>query len=844
MTSTENIKVKSISEEMKEAYLDYAMSVIIGRALPDVRDGLKPVHRRILYAMHEIGMTSFKKSARIVGAVLGQYHPHGDAAIYDSVVRMTQEFSLRYPLIDGQGNFGSIDGDSAAAMRYTEARLAKIAKELLEDINKDTVEMVPNFDDSLKEPVVLPAKLPNLLINGASGIAVGMATNIPPHNLTEVINGIIATIKNPEITNNELMEYIKGPDFPTGGIIKGIKGIREAYNEGKGKIILQAKYEFEEFKTNRIRIIITEIPYMVNKSKLIEKIADLVLNKKIDGITDIRDESDRKGMRIVIELRSGINPDIIINNLYIHTPLRTTFGINNLVLVPSTDKKLVPRTLQLKELIEEYIKHREEVITRRTEFDKNKAEKRIHILKGLIVAINNIDDVVRILKDSKSIEKAKEKLRLLEDEDHVKISEKQVEAILRMQLQQLVKLERDKIDNELKELSGKVKEFDIILKDRKRLHDEIIKELKDLNEKYGDKRRTVIEPGELFIENRAELIPEENVVFLLTQEGYVKSIAIESYRSQKRGGKGMTAMKIGEEDEISEIFACSNHDKMCFFTNKGKVYTINVFDIPTTKKRLTRGTIINKLLQLDPDEKINAVLPVKLEDFDKNYFLTIVTKQGIIKKTEIQNLKNVRRSGIIIITLKENDDLIDVKMTNGNNDIIIGTKNGFAIRFNESEVRSTGRTSQGVIGIDLRSNDEVVEMAIVKDSSSLLTITSKGYGKRTEFKKYSRIHRGGKGVLNIQIHSKDEKVVSIKSVKDNDEIMLMTYNGNIIRIPVSDIRIIGRRTHGVTLIRFSKDNKDDRVVAVARIDESLIPQEVEEIAEDIDFSDFFEDGDE
>jgi len=844
LTSTENIKVKSISEEMKEAYLDYAMSVIIGRALPDVRDGLKPVHRRILYAMHEIGMTSFKKSARIVGAVLGQYHPHGDAAIYDSVVRMTQEFSLRYPLIDGQGNFGSIDGDSAAAMRYTEARLAKIAKELLEDINKDTVEMVPNFDDSLKEPVVLPAKLPNLLINGASGIAVGMATNIPPHNLTEVINGIIATIKNPEITNNELMEYIKGPDFPTGGIIKGIKGIREAYNEGKGKIILQAKYEFEEFKTNRIRIIITEIPYMVNKSKLIEKIADLVLNKKIDGITDIRDESDRKGMRIVIELRSGINPDIIINNLYIHTPLRTTFGINNLVLVPSTDKKLVPRTLQLKELIEEYIKHREEVITRRTEFDKNKAEKRIHILKGLIVAINNIDDVVRILKDSKSIEKAKEKLRLLEDEDHVKISEKQVEAILRMQLQQLVKLERDKIDNELKELSGKVKEFDIILKDRKRLHDEIIKELKDLNEKYGDKRRTVIEPGELFIENRAELIPEENVVFLLTQEGYVKSIAIESYRSQKRGGKGMTAMKIGEEDEISEIFACSNHDKMCFFTNKGKVYTINVFDIPTTKKRLTRGTIINKLLQLDPDEKINAVLPVKLEDFDKNYFLTIVTKQGIIKKTEIQNLKNVRRSGIIIITLKENDDLIDVKMTNGNNDIIIGTKNGFAIRFNESEVRSTGRTSQGVIGIDLRSNDEVVEMAIVKDSSSLLTITSKGYGKRTEFKKYSRIHRGGKGVLNIQIHSKDEKVVSIKSVKDNDEIMLMTYNGNIIRIPVSDIRIIGRRTHGVTLIRFSKDNKDDRVVAVARIDESLIPQEVEEIAEDIDFSDFFEDGDE
>ncbi|MHA1751858.1 MAG: DNA gyrase subunit A [Candidatus Helarchaeota archaeon] len=817
------LNVKAITEEMKDAYMDYSMSVIIGRALPDVRDGLKPVHRRILYAMHEIGMTNFKKSARIVGAVLGQYHPHGDTAIYDAVVRMTQDFSLRYPLIDGQGNFGSIDGDTAAAMRYTEARLSAISKEMLEDIDKDTIDMTPNFDDTLKEPTVLPAKVPNLLINGASGIAVGMATNIPPHNLSEVINGIIATINNPDITNDELMEYIKGPDFPTGGVIKGIKGIRDAYNQGKGKIFIQGQYFVENFKGgDRKRIIITEIPYMVNKSKLIEKIAELVINKKITGISDIRDESDRNGMRIVIELKSGVNPDIVINNLYTHTNLRTTFGVINLVLVKSNDGKLVPRILKLNELIKEYIKHRVEVIERRTKYEKNKAEKRIHTLEGLIFAINHIDRVIEILKSSPSTEAARISLKSIKGVGQTELTDKQINAIFDMRLQQLIKLEKDKLINELNDLKKKVKEFNIILTSEDKLNEVIIKELKELDKKYGDKRRTEIDIEDYFIESPGELIPEEKVVFLLTREGYVKSISIESYKSQKRGGKGMTAMKIGDEDEINEIFACSNHDKMFFFTNKGKVFSINVYEIPPSKKRMTKGIIVNKLVHLDKDEKINAVLPVKEEDFNEDYYLTIATKFGLIKKTEIKKLKNIRQNGIIIITLKEGDDLIDVKMTNGENDIILGTKNGFVIRFNESEVRPTGRTSQGVIGIDLRPGDEVIEMAIVNNLGSLLTITSTGFGKRTTFKKYNRIHRGGKGVFNIQLRSKNEEVVSIKTVNQNDEIMLMTYYGNIIRIPVSDIRIIGRRTHGVTLIRFNKENEKERVVAVAKIDESLI----------------------
>ncbi|MHA1230345.1 MAG: DNA gyrase subunit A [Candidatus Helarchaeota archaeon] len=824
MTESDKIQKISLANIMQEAYLDYSMSVIIGRALPDVRDGLKPVHRRILYAMHETGVTSFKKSARVVGTVLGQYHPHGDAAIYDSVVRMTQDFSLRYPLIDGQGNFGSIDGDSAAAMRYTEVKLSDIAKEMLEDIDKDTIDKVPNFDDTLQEPVVLPAKLPNLLINGTSGIAVGMATNIPPHNLIEVIEGIIATINNPDITNDELMKYIKGPDFPTGGVIKGISGIKDAYNKGKGKIIIQARYEIEEIKEDQKQIIITEIPYMVNKSKLIEKIAELVINKKIEGIKDIRDESDRKGMRIVIELKTGINPEIVINNLLQHTPLRTTFGVTNLVLVKSRDGKLVPRVLKLNELIKEYIKHREEVIRRRTTYDKKKSEDKMHINKGLIIAINNIDKVIKILKESENVEVAKSLLKNLRGPDEPELSDKQIEAILNMRLQKLIRLEKDKLSKELNELEQKVKEYEAILTDKDKLNKVIIDELKDLAKKYGDKRRTTIDLEDDFVESQLDLIPEETVVFLLTREGYVKNIAIDIYRSQKRGGKGTTAMKIGEEDEINAIFACSTHDKMFFFTNKGKVYSINVYDIPVSKRKMSKGIIINKLIPLDKDEKINAVLPIKEEYFDKNYYLMIATKFGYVKKTELKNLKNIRRTGIIIITLKENDDLIDVKMTNGNNQIILGTKRGIAIRFKEIEVRPTGRTSQGVISIDLKPKDEVIEMAIVNENDTLLTITSKGYGKRTSFEKYTTIHRGGKGVLNIRLHSKNEEVVSIKTVNENDEVMLMTYSGNIIRIPVSEIRVIGRRTHGVTLIRFDEKDFEDKVVAVAKIDEELLSQ--------------------
>lgn len=832
MTETESdkFKIKLITEEMKNSYMDYAMSVIIGRALPDVRDGLKPVHRRILYAMHEIGMTTFKKSARIVGETLGKYHPHGDAAIYDSVVRMTQDFSLRYPLIDGQGNFGSIDGDSAAAMRYTETRLARISKEMLEDIEKETVDMTPNFDDTIQEPWVLPAKLPNILINGSSGIAVGMATNMAPHNLTEVVDGIIAFIKNPSITNDELMQYIKGPDFPTGGIIKGIKGIKNAYRTGKGKVIIYAKYEIEDFKGDRKRIAISEIPYMVNKSKLIEKIADLVINKKIEGISDIRDESDRKGLRIVIELKSGVNPDVVINNLYAHTSLRSTFGIINLVLVRGSDGKLVPRMLKLNEIISEYIKHREEIITRRTLYDKEKAERRIHILIGLITAIDNIDLVIEILKKSPTVEDATESLREIKtlEAEPKPLSEEQIKAILNMRLQRLIKLEKDNLQTELDDLKKSVEEYNEILGSTIKKHQIIINELKELREKYGDNRRTNIELAPEFIDDPTDLIPEETVVFLLTQEGYVKSIPIENYRSQKRGGKGMTAMKIGEEDEINEIFACSNYDKVFFFTDKGKIYSINAYEIPRSKRRMTKGTIINNLIEFDSDEKIQAVLPAQRDAFDEDYFLTIATKNGIIKKSELKHFENIRRTGIIAITLKEDDDLIDVKMTNGKNDIIIGTKNGIAIRFNEKEVRSTGRSSQGVIGIDLRPGDEVIEMTIVDRKLTLLTVTSKGYGKRTSFKKYNRIHRGGKGVLNIHLHSEDEAVVGLKTVNDNDQILLTTYNGNIIRIPVSGIRVIGRRTHGVTLIRFDEDEEKDRVVAIARIDQDLISDEDED----------------
>ncbi len=797
----EKVILVSIEEEMKRSYIDYAMSVIVGRALPDVRDGLKPVHRRILYAMKEQGITSdkpYKKSARIVGDVLGKYHPHGDVAVYDTIVRMVQDFSLRYPLIDGQGNFGSVDGDSAAAMRYTEVRLAKIAEEMLVDIEKDTVDFIPNYDNSMKEPVVLPSKLPNLLINGSTGIAVGMATNIPPHNLGEVIDGIIALIENPDIELEQLMNYIKGPDFPTGGLIYGKQGIYDAYSKGKGSIKMRARATIEKVK-NREQIVVTELPYQVNKAKLIESIASLVRDKKIVGITDLRDESDKEGIRIVIEIAKHAQAEVILNQLYSHTQMEDTFGVINLALVDGR-----PRLLTLKETILHYIDHRKNVIVRRSRFELKKAEKRLHILEGLMIALKSIDEVITLIKTSKTPEDARKGLV-----DRFNLSEEQAKAILDMRLQRLTALEGEKIMEEYEELIKTTAELRQILASEARVLSIIKDELEELR-KFADERRTQIveKESELKIE---DLIPREEDVITITSRGYIKRMAVGAYRRQHRGGKGVIGMETKEEDFVCDLFIANTHDYILFFTNKGKAYWLKVYEIPTASRQ-ARGTAIVNLLQIEKDERINAYIPISR--FDHNHYLFMVTKKGTVKKTSLNAFSNPRKTGIIAISLNNEDELVSVKLTDGGKEVVIGTKHGKAIRFSEKDVRNMGRGAYGVRGIKLAGDDEVVSATLVEENATLLTVTENGYGKRTVFEEYRATSRGGQGVITIHVNDKIGSVVDIRSVKEEDEIMLTTSRGIIIRVPIKGIPIHGRNTQGVKIMKLEEN---DRVVGVATL---------------------------
>lgn len=791
-----------IEDEMKKSYLDYAMSVIVGRALPDVRDGLKPVHRRILYAMNELGMTSdkpYKKSARIVGEVLGKYHPHGDVAVYDAIVRMAQDFSCRYPLIDGQGNFGSIDGDEAAAMRYTEVRLAKIAEEMLQDIEKNTVDFTSNFDGTLKEPAVLPARLPNLLINGSSGIAVGMATSIPPHNLREVIDGLILLIDNPQAELMEIMQRIKGPDFPTGAMIYGSQGIAEAYSTGRGAVKVRARTSIEEIK-DRKRIIITELPYQVNKANLIESIASLVKDKKVDGIADLRDESNREGIRIVIELSKNTSPDIALNQLYKHTQMETTFGIINLALVEGQ-----PVILTLKELLQHFIEHRKQVVKRRAQFELENAEKRVHILDGLKIALKNIDLAVKIIRNAATGEEAKAILI-----KELALSEEQAKAVLEMKLQRLVALEQQKIDSEREELLKKINWLKEVLASEHKLLEIIKNELIELKDKYGDERRTEIleKIEEISME---DLIPREQVIITKTHDNYLKRMPIDTYRMQKRGGKGIIGMQTKAEDLVEDLFIASTHDYILFFTNKGRAYWLKVYEIPTGD-RYSRGKAIVNLINLQKDERITASIPIK--SFRDECYLVMATKKGIVKKILCSAFANPRKTGIIAIALEEGDELVEVKLTDGDEEIILSTKNGKAIRFKETDVRSMGRNAYGVRGVRLLGDDEVVSMEIVRENSTLLTITENGYGKRTLLEEYRCTHRGGQGVITIITSPRNGKVIAVKEVADGEELVLVTSQGVIIRISADSIPVQGRNTQGVRIMNVAEG---DKVVGVAKI---------------------------
>ncbi|MBU7048460.1 MAG: DNA gyrase subunit A, partial [Theionarchaea archaeon] len=777
-----NIVETTLEEEMKDSYIDYAMSVIAGRALPNVKDGLKPVHRRILYAMNQMGLTHDKptrKSARVVGEVLGKYHPHGDAAVYDTLVRMVQDFSLRYPLVTGQGNFGSVDGDSPAAMRYTEARMASITHELLLDIEKETVEFVPNFDGSLQEPLVLPAKLPNLLINGSSGIAVGMATNIPPHNLREVAEALIMIIDNPDISTRRLMKVVKAPDFPTGGLIYGRSGIEKAYRTGKGKLVIRGRTRIDE-KNGVRRIVITEIPYQVNKAKLIEDIAALVREKHIEGISDLRDESDREGMRIVVELHRDSIPEIVLNQLFKHTNLQTTFGIIMLALVDGE-----PKILTLKQILQEYISHRVDVIRKRTEYDLKKARERAHILEGLLIALDNIDEVIRIIRKSQKVEEAREALQ-----SRFNLTEKQARAILDMRLQRLVGLEREKIREELTLTLEKIETLEKILASRQAILNVIKEELLELAENFGDERRSEIveEQIELTME---DLIPKEDVVVTITRGGYIKKTPIDVYRRQKRGGKGVVGIETKEEDIVEHLFITSTHDYILFFTDKGKIFWLKAYDVPTSS-RTARGKPIVNLLKVQ-DESITAAVSVK--EFPDDEYLVMMTRNGMIKKTALSEYGNPRPSGIIAITLKD-DELVTVIRTDGNQEIFIATAKGKAILFHEGDVRCMGRSAMGVKGISLRKNDSVVGMITVSEGT-VLTVTELGYAKRTLFDEYSVQHRGGKGVIAMKINQRTGDIAGMRAVKDTDEALMISQQGKLIRIPVKGIRIMGRATQGV-----------------------------------------------
>ena len=816
-----------LKKTMESSYIDYAMSVIASRALPDVRDGLKPVQRRVLYSMIELNNGPDKphrKCARIVGDTMGKYHPHGDSSIYGALVNMAQDWSTRYPLVDGHGNFGSVDGDGAAAMRYTEARLSKISMEMLADINKDTVDFMPNFDETEKEPVVLPARFPNLLVNGTTGIAVGMATNIPPHNLREVINAVVKIIDNQVKEDRgtdieELLEIVKGPDFPTGGMILGTTGINEAYRTGRGKVRVRAVTNIEPMQNGKNRIVVTELPYMVNKARLIEKIAELVKDKKIDGITDLRDESDRQGMRVCIELRRDANPNVVLNLLFKHTQLQDTFGVTMLALVNNE-----PKVLNLGEMLNYYLLHQEEVVTRRTKYDLNKAEERAHILKGLLIALDNIDEVINIIRSSKNAQEAKD--RLIE---RFALSDAQAQAIVDMRLRALTGLEREKIETEYADLMAKIEELKAILADKKKLLGVIREEILAIADKYGDDRRTSIGYDEYDI-SMEDLIPVTNTVITMTKLGYIKRMSVDNFRSQHRGGKGIKGMETIEDDYIEELLMTTSHHYLMFFTNMGKVYRMKAYEIPEAG-RTARGTAIINLLQLQPDEKITAVIPIR--EYKEGNYLFMATKNGIVKKTPITDYANVRKTGLAAINLRDDDQLIEVKKTDNNKDIILVTKFGQCIRFHETDVRSTGRTSMGVIGMNLTDGDEVVGMQMNTQGDALLIVSEKGLGKATLMTEFTPQNRGGKGVKCYKITEKTGNIIGIKAVNQDSEIMLITTEGIIIRMKVEDISLLGRVTSGVKLI-----NMDDDItvasIAKVREDKSLTTQEETEDTEEAD----------
>ncbi len=792
-----------INEEMKHSYLDYAMSVIVGRALPDVRDGLKPVHRRIVYGMHELGMTPDKphrKSANIVGYVLQKFHPHGDVAVYDSLVRLAQDFSCRYPLIDGHGNFGSLDGDAPAAMRYTEARMARITMYMLADIEKNTVDFVPNYDGTTEEPLVLPARIPNLLINGSSGIAVGMATNIPPHNLGEVIDGIVMLIENPDCTVDDLLQVIKGPDFPTGGLIIGGSALREVYQKGRGAIKMRARTTFEKMAGGKVAIIINEIPYMVNKARLVEKIAELVKEKKIDGITDLRDESDRNGVRVVIEVRRDVNPQIVLNQLYKHTQVQETFGAIMLALVKGR-----PEVLDLRSLLAHYLEHQKEVVTRRTRFDLEKAQERLHIVEGLRIALDHIDEVISTIRSSRTVEIARKALVV-----RFQLSPQQADAILDMRLQRLTGLEREKVDKELKELQEKIKYWSGLLADEQKIYAVIKKEVLEIKEKFADPRRTVIIYEDEVID-REDLIIEEEMVVTVTDHGYIKRIPLDTYRRQKRGGRGVTGMATKTEDFVRHLFVTSTHHYLLFFTNKGKVYRLKVHEIPEASRQ-AKGTAIINLIPITGEEKITAIISV--QNIQPGFYLFMVTRKGVVKKTGLEKFEKIRRDGIIAINLDEDDELKDVLLTDGTREVIIGTKRGLAIRFREEEVTPHGRASRGVKGIGLREGDEVIGVDLIREQGDVLTVTENGYGKRTPVEEYRLTARGGKGIINIKTTPKSGLVTGLQLIKKNEEIMLVSREGIIIRMKASEIPAMGRATQGVLLMR---TGENDKVVALARI---------------------------
>ena len=820
----DKVEEVDLRKTMEKSYIDYAMSVIASRALPDVRDGLKPVQRRILHAMIELNNGPDKphrKCARIVGDTMGKYHPHGDSSIYGALVNLAQEWSTRYPLVDGHGNFGSIDGDGAAAMRYTEARLSKISMEMVSDINKNTVDFSPNFDETEKEPTVLPSRYPNLLVNGTSGIAVGMATNIPPHNLGEVINGVVKIIDNiveedRETTIEEILPIIKGPDFPTGATILGTKGIEEAYRTGRGKIRVRAVTDIEAMPNGKSRIIVTELPYMVNKARLIEKIAELHKDKKIDGITELRDESDRQGMRICIELRRDVNANVLLNQLYKHTQLQDTFGVIMLALANNE-----PVIMNLLQMLQYYLKHQEEVVTRRTQYDLNKAEERAHILKGLLIALDHIDEVIHIIRAAKNVQEAK--LNLIE---RFELSDVQAQAIVDMRLKALTGLEREKLEAEYAELMKKIEEYKAILADRKLLLGVIREEIIVIRDKYSDERRTSIGYDEFDI-SMEDLVPLEDTVITMTKLGYIKRMTSDNFKSQNRGGKGIKGMQTIDEDYIEELFMTTTHDYVLFFTNKGRVYRLKAYEIPESG-RTARGTAIINLLQLQPEEKITAVITLK--EFDENKYLFMATKQGIVKKTSISEYQNIRKNGLQAINLREEDELIEVKITNKEKDIILVTKNGLCIRFNENDVRSTGRTSMGVIGMNLSYDDEIVGMQLNTQGTHLLLVSEYGLGKRTAMEEFKVQNRGGKGVKCYKITEKTGNVVGVKAVNEENEIMMITTAGIVIRILCSQISEIGRITSGVKLMNL--DNKKDiKIASIAKVRET-IKDSTEQISEE------------